>query len=244
MRDAKSKKKSNPFEGMSPVEGEAWIRQQNPNVIIVGVDEAGRGPLAGPVVAAAVVLDHPESIPGLQDSKKLTEHKREELFPEIIARAKAWAIAEASPLEIDSINILQADFLAMRRALAALGWPNLTVAGGSAVLCGGDLQALAGIILCAVDGNLRIAGVNPTAQLPVVKGDAHVASIAAASILAKVHRDRVMVELDSVYPQYGFSKHKGYPSPTHIEAIRQFGMIEAHRKSFKPKALEQVDLFR
>lgn len=236
-------KKPNPFDGMTPLEGDLWFRQSYPECILVGVDEAGRGPLAGPVVAAAVVLESPDSILGLQDSKKLSEHRREELFPLILSQAKAWAIAESSALEIDKVNILQADFWAMRRSLSALGWQGLPDSQGGVVLCGGDLTLLRGKVICAVDGNLPIAGVDLALQLPVIKGDGHVASIAAASILAKVHRDRVMVELDQKYPQYGFAKHKGYPSPDHIEAIRKYGMCEAHRRSFKPKALEQTSLF-
>lgn len=243
MRETKSRKKANPFDGMDPVQGEILLRKDYPQFLLVGIDEAGRGPLAGPVVAAAVVLDHPETIPGLNDSKKLTERKREELFPVILEKARAWAIAESTALEIDKINILQADFLAMRRALAALGWESLETGAAGHVWYGGDCSLLAKNGFCAVDGNLRIAGVPADKQIPVVKGDAHVASIAAASILAKVHRDRVMVELDAKYPQYGFAQHKGYPSPEHIDAIRRFGMCDVHRRSFKPKALEQTDLF-
>ena len=231
------------FLACRPAQGERHLRTNYPGALLVGIDEAGRGPLAGPVVAAAVVLAGADSIPGLNDSKKLSEAKREALFPLIQERALAWAIAEASPAEIDRHNILQADFLAMRRALSALGWPGLEV-GESKVWSRGPSCLDTGLVLAVVDGNQRIAGVDFARQLTVVKGDGHVASIAAASILAKVHRDRVMVELDVKYPQYGFAGHKGYPSEAHIEAIRTHGLCPEHRKSFKPKALAQTELFK
>ncbi|HSQ42354.1 MAG TPA: ribonuclease HII [Fibrobacteraceae bacterium] len=239
-----SPKKPSLFLGLSPLDGENLLRTQHPEAWIVGIDEAGRGPLAGPVVAAAVVLPSADGISGLNDSKKLSEKRREELFPQIQKNALAWAIAEASPAEIDQFNILQADFLAMRRALKALG---ITV---SNVPESGVPQTWSGIraeipntgVYVAVDGNLWIAGFEATQQEPVVKGDAHVASIAAASILAKVHRDHQMVALDRLYPQYGFAQHKGYPSPAHLDAIRQHGLCPEHRRSFRPKALEQLDL--
>lgn len=249
MREVKSKKRENLFEEYSPLEGELYLRQEYPDHIIAGIDEAGRGPLAGPVVAAVVVLASAEDIPGLEDSKKLTEAKREALFPIIQERALAWAIGEASPAEIDKINILQADFLAMRRALSALGW-NDDLDIRSPVKSSTRLQWSRGQfpsspmgVFCAVDGNLKISGVDPARQLPVVKGDAHVASIAAASILAKVHRDRAMLEWDLKFPHYGFAQHKGYPSEMHIDALREYGLSPIHRRSFKPKALDQMDLF-
>jgi len=238
--------KPNPFEVYSPLEGELFLRSQHPDVYLVGVDEAGRGPLAGPVVAAAVILPPDFDLPGLNDSKKLTEAKREVLFPLIQQHALAWAIAEASAAEIDQINILQADFLAMRRALQAIGWLGLrcqSPAGETRQQVWSSGVSMVGDFFVAVDGNLKISDVGPAQQLPVIKGDAHVASIAAASILAKVHRDRALVKMDLEYPQYGFAKHKGYPSPTHLEAMRQFGLCPEHRRSFKPKALDDLDLF-
>jgi ribonuclease HII len=242
-----SPSKSNPFSLLSPLEGELHAQELFPGCILIGIDEAGRGPLAGPVVAAAVILGNPKDIIGLHDSKKLSESKRDSLYPQIQDCAVAWAIAEASPAEIDKINILQADFLAMRRVLAALGWKGLDTSSTvgdthQQVWFHGQIPAGA-MPRALVDGNLKITGVNPSQQMVIVKGDAHVASIAAASILAKVHRDRVMIELDSIYPQYGLAGHKGYPSPSHIEAIRQYGLSPVHRKSFKPKALSDLDLF-
>lgn len=176
---------------------------------ICGVDEAGRGPLAGPVTAAAVVLPEGVEIPGINDSKKLTEAKREALFPAICEKALAWSVAFASHEEIDSYNILQATFLAMRRAVKGLSiLPQLAL----------------------VDGN-RDPGLELSTRC-IVKGDSHCASIAAASILAKVSRDRRMVELDRQYPQYGFAKHKGYPTKAHYEALASFGPSPVHRRSF------------
>ena len=176
---------------------------------VCGVDEAGRGPLAGPVCAAAVILPMDLSIPGLNDSKKLTEKKREALFPVIQEQALAWSVGWATAEEIDEINILQATFLAMKRAVEGLsqqpGW-------------------------ALVDGNRM-----PPLSIPgetVVKGDAQCASIAAASILAKVSRDRLLREWDQLYPQYGFAKHKGYGTKAHYEAIQQFGLLPIHRRSF------------
>lgn len=208
------------------------------------MDEAGRGPLAGPVVAAAVILHNADDIPGLQDSKKLSEEKREALFPLIQQKAFSWTIAEATPEEIDRLNILQADFLAMRRALARMGVTGLQNGNPSAtVLSGGQIPGMEESLHILVDGNLLIGGVPLGLQTAVVKGDAHVASIAAASILAKVHRDRIMVDLAAQFPQYGLEGHKGYPCPAHIEAIRIHGLSPCHRKSFKPKALDQLGFF-
>ena len=177
--------------------------------IICGCDEAGRGPLCGPVVAAAVILNPNEEIEGLNDSKKLTEKKREKLFDVIKEKALAYAIAEASPEEIDEINILNASMLAMRRAVEAL-------------------QIKADFAL--IDGNCSRGFTIPTQT--VVKGDALSSSIAAASILAKVTRDRQCIELDKQYPEYGIAKHKGYPTKDHMDAVRLHGPSPIHRKTF------------
>ena len=176
---------------------------------VCGCDEAGRGPLCGPVVAAAVILPRDTVIEGLNDSKKLTEKKREALFEVIKERAMAYAIAEATPAEIDEINILNASMLAMRRAVAAL-----SVKADFAL----------------IDGNCSRGFEIPTET--VVKGDAKSASIAAASILAKVTRDRQCVELDAEYPEYGIAKHKGYPTKDHMDAVRKYGAAPIYRKSF------------
>ena len=181
--------------------------------LLAGVDEVGRGPLAGPVVAAAVILDPDKPIIGLADSKKLSEKKREFLFTEIIEKAVAWSITRASVEEIDELNILHASMLAMRRAVE-------------------HLSPAPEYVL--VDGNRC-----PEMAFPceaVVKGDARVEAIAAASILAKVSRDREMVELDSVYPGYGLAKHKGYPTKAHLEAINLLGVNNLYRKTFGPVA--------
>ncbi|MDY6535514.1 ribonuclease HII [Acinetobacter faecalis] len=189
--------------------------------IIAGTDEAGRGPLVGSVVAAAVILDPNNPIEGLNDSKKLTEKKREMLFVEIQEKALAWAIAESSAKEIDELNILQASLLAMRRAVEKLHiQPDHVL----------------------VDGNKEPKGLLMSCEA-VVGGDALHAEISAASILAKVTRDHDMVELDQKYPQYGFAKHKGYPTKAHFEAIAQHGVIDEHRRSFGPvrKVLEAMN---
>lgn len=186
---------------------------------VCGVDEAGCGPLAGPVYAAAVILNPEYHIPGLNDSKKLSEKKRELLFPEIQNRALAWAIASASAEEIDQLNILQARLLAMRRAISAL-------------------QVRPDYIL--VDGN-RDPQPEEASTLLIVKGDAKSASIAAASILAKVARDHFMLELDVQYPEYAFAKHKGYPTRLHEERILQYGLCPQHRKTFLKKLLSRAD---
>jgi ribonuclease HII len=179
--------------------------------LVAGVDEAGRGPLAGPVVAAAVILDDCNPVEGLADSKVLTPAERERLFDEIRARALAFSIAHAAVEEIDSINILQATMLAMRRAVDGL-------------------RLLPVLVL--IDGN----------QIPVLKveaeaiidGDATVAAISAASILAKVHRDRMCLDLHRCHPQYGFDAHKGYATPEHLRALREHGACVAHRRTFAP----------
>ncbi len=176
---------------------------------VCGCDEAGRGPLCGPVVAAAVILPLDTVIEGLNDSKKLTEKKREALFEIIKEKAIAYAIAEASPVEIDEINILNASMLAMRRAVEAL-----------------PVKA----DFALIDGNCSRGFEIPTET--VVKGDAKSASIAAASILAKVTRDRQCVELDKEYPEYKIAKHKGYPTKEHMAAVRKYGAAPIYRMSF------------
>jgi ribonuclease HII len=181
--------------------------------LVAGVDEAGRGPLAGPVVAAAVILDELKPIQGLQDSKKLTALRRDKLFDEIRAKALCFSIAEASVEEIDTLNILQATLLAMRRAVMGLRLKPVKV---------------------LVDGN-QLPRLDVLAEA-IVQGDAKVQSISAASILAKVHRDRWCAELDQQFPQYGFSGHKGYGTAAHLAALRQFGACPEHRKSFRPVA--------
>lgn len=180
--------------------------------VICGVDEAGRGPLAGPVCAAAVILPKHLQIPGLTDSKKLSDKKRRELFPIIQQQAIAYGIGLASEAEIDEINILQATFLAMRRALSQLSIrPEIAL----------------------IDGNRETDFGLPVKT--VVKGDSLSANIAAASILAKVTRDTMMVELAEQYPEYGFEIHKGYGTKAHYEALRTYGPCPIHRKSFLKK---------
>ncbi|MDT7520173.1 ribonuclease HII [Rhodoferax sp. TBRC 17660] len=178
---------------------------------MAGVDEAGRGPLAGPVVAAAVILDDLRPIAGLNDSKKLTAARREKLFDEIRAKALCCSIAQASVEEIDEINILQATLLAMRRAVEGLRLKPAKV---------------------LVDGN-RLPVLDVLAEA-IVKGDATVPAISAASILAKVTRDRWCAELDAQYPQYGFAAHKGYGTAVHLAALEAHGACPAHRKTFAP----------
>jgi ribonuclease HII len=179
--------------------------------LICGVDEAGRGPLCGSVVAAAVILDPARPIDGLADSKKLTEKRREQLAPIIRERALAWAVAEASVEEIDRLNILHATMLAMKRAVEAL-------------------QIAPDEVL--IDGN-RCPQIAYPVQA-IVKGDSLVAAISAASILAKTARDAQMLALDALHPQYGLASHKGYPTAAHLAAIRQHGVKDFYRKSFGP----------
>ncbi len=179
--------------------------------LVAGVDEAGRGPLAGPVVAAAVILDELKPIKGLADSKVLTALRRERLFDEIRARALCCSIAQASVEEIDRLNILQATLLAMQRAVQGL-------------------RLMPRLVL--VDGN-RLPLLDMRAQA-IVKGDALVPAISAASILAKVHRDRWCAELDVQFPLYGFAKHKGYGTAEHLTALRAHGACAQHRRSFRP----------
>ncbi len=187
--------------------GPAWAAPG----LVAGVDEAGRGPLAGPVVAAAVILDELKPIAGLADSKALTARRRERLYDEIRARALCCCIASASAQEIDELNILQATLLAMRRAVEGLRLrPHRVV----------------------VDGNRTPVLAMPVAA--IVKGDARVAAISAASILAKVQRDRLCDELHDRYPAYGFARHKGYPTAVHLAALQRHGRCPEHRRSFGP----------
>lgn len=182
---------------------------------VCGVDEAGRGPLVGAVVAGAVVLDPNNPIHGLKDSKKLTAAKRDVLYEQILANAKAWGVGEASPSEIDQINILQATMLAMRRAIEDLSmrlgaWPE---------------KAL-------IDGN-RCPEL-PIAAEAIVKGDAKEPAISAASIIAKVTRDRQMLRLHELHPEYGFAQHMGYPTEAHFAALKRYGACSEHRRTFSP----------
>ncbi|WP_302175246.1 ribonuclease HII [uncultured Hydrogenophaga sp.] len=181
--------------------------------LVAGVDEAGRGPLAGPVVAAAVILDDLHPIPGLNDSKKLSASRREALFDQIRAKALCCSVAQASVEEIDRLNILQATMLAMRRAVQGLRLKPAKV---------------------LVDGN-RLPPLDVLAEA-IVGGDAKVAAISAASILAKVTRDRQLVELHASHPEYGFDRHKGYGTADHLEALRRLGPLPVHRRSFAPVA--------
>lgn len=180
--------------------------------LVAGVDEAGRGPLAGSVVAAAVILDAGSPLAGLTDSKKLSAARREALEAEIKQSAKAWSVAEASHHEVDEMNILQASLLAMKRALLGL-------------------NLVPGLVL--VDGN-RLPSLENYRMRAIVKGDLYEPCISAASILAKQYRDRQMLELDRLYPQYGFAQHKGYPTALHRELLAQHGVSPVHRRSFKP----------
>lgn len=194
---------------MTNLEFDAAYRDQG-IMLLCGVDEAGRGPLAGPVFAAAVIFD-PEHVPeGLNDSKKLSEKKREKLFDEICEKALTYSIASASVEEIESVNILQATFLAMKRAVEGL-------------------SVVPGLVL--VDGNKIPQGL-PSDARAVIGGDALSATIGAASVLAKVSRDRYMLELDKQYPEYVFSKHKGYGTALHYERLKEYGISPVHRRSF------------
>lgn len=181
-------------------------------LLIAGVDEAGRGPLAGSVVAAAVILDPARPIAGLADSKKLSEAKRDALAPLIREQALAWCVAEASVAEIDTLNILHATMLAMRRAVEGLGVTPQEV---------------------LIDGNRVPKGLLVPARA-IVKGDALEPAISAASILAKTVRDAQLLELDARHPGYGFARHKGYPTAEHLAAIERLGVLPEHRKSFGP----------
>jgi len=194
---------------MKPVEG--LISGEQGHVRLAGVDEVGRGPLVGAVVAAAVILDPQRPIEGLTDSKKLTERQRERLAPIIRERALCWALGRAEAIEIDQVNILQASLLAMQRAVAALS------------IRPDHVQ---------VDGN-RCPRL-PCSVEAIVKGDLTIPAISAASIIAKVARDREMISLDERHPEYGFARHKGYPTREHLQALRSYGVISEHRRSFSP----------
>jgi ribonuclease HII len=187
-----------------------WYRRAGTD-LVAGVDEAGRGPLAGPVVAAAVMLDPDRPVPGLADSKVLSEAKREAIYEDIVSAALAWSVGRAEVAEIDRLNILQATMLAMQRALAGLA-PAAQYA--------------------LVDGN-RLPDL-PCRAEAVVRGDSLVPAISAASIIAKVTRDREMHSMDARYPGYGFAQHKGYPSRRHIEALERLGVTAIHRRSYAP----------
>jgi ribonuclease HII len=193
---------------MNLYEYDDYLRNRDNAKVIVGVDEAGRGPLAGDVYAAAVVLS-PEIIDGINDSKKISEKKREMLFDEIIMKSITYSIGVASVDEIEEMNILNATMLAMKRAISSLN---------------------SSYEIVYIDGNK-----SPELSLPsktIIKGDALSASIAAASIVAKVSRDRYMLKMDKLYPEYGFAKHKGYGTKEHCENIRKYGICPIHRKSF------------
>lgn len=195
---------------------EAALREKGLK-FVCGVDEAGRGPLCGPVAAAAVILPEGLKIEGINDSKKLTEKKREKLYDEITKKALAWGVGLASPAEIDELNILQATYLAMKRAVESM-------------------KIVPDYVL--VDGNRDPKIGIPTAT--IVKGDGKAACIAAASILAKVTRDRLLIEMDKAYPEYGFAKHKGYPTKAHYAAIAEHGISPEHRRSFLKNLSEHI----
>lgn len=187
-----------------------WYRRAGTRML-AGVDEAGRGPLAGPVVAGAVILDPDMPVTGLADSKKLSQKRRDLLYGEITGKALAWSIGRADVEEIDSLNILQATLLAMQRAVAGL-----VPAAEYAMVDGNRLPALA----CPADA--------------IIKGDSLVPAISAASIIAKVTRDREMLAMDAEYPGYGLAQHKGYPSRAHLEALQRLGVTAIHRRSYAP----------
>lgn len=191
--------------------------------LVAGVDEAGRGPLAGPVIAAAVILNPKKPIKGLADSKQLTEKQRDKLFIQIREHALSWSVARATVKEIDDINILQASLLAMQRAVARL-----------------SIQPQ----LALIDGNK--CPVLPCTAKAIIDGDALEPAISAASIVAKVLRDRFMKLLDKKYPHYGFAKHKGYPTEAHVQALRSHGVSRVHRRTFAPVAAcltEEISCF-
>jgi len=185
---------------------------------VAGVDEAGRGPLAGPVVAAAVIFPANFFLAGVDDSKKLSHHLREQLYPQIIANCLSYGVSAVSVEEIDHINIYQAAMLAMRQALAQLSPPAQHV-----LVDGRNIPQLA------------------LPQTSIIKGDGLSFTIGAASIIAKVTRDRIMLDYHRAFPRYGFDKHKGYATPAHLTALRQNGPCEIHRRSFRPRALREVE---
>lgn len=219
------KRRSKPVFEMDPTRTRERALWKDGAHYVAGVDEAGVGPLAGPVVAAAVILPRDAVLDGVNDSKKLTEAKREALFREITERATAWAVAGATPAEIDKINIYHAALLAMARAVNALGLP---------------------VDHALVDG--RVVPGLACPQTRIVGGDAQEPTIAAASILAKVQRDRIMAALHLEFPQYGFNRHKGYPTPVHRQALAEHGPCSLHRLSYEavrrlvePPALPDFD---
>lgn len=199
-----------------------WLIERMGYPMVIGVDEVGRGPIAGPVVAAAVSLPPNAVVSGLDDSKRLSDSTRRELAAQIRTHALCWAVGQATPAEIDSFNIRQAAFLAMRRALGKLDIPEEA--------------------LVLVDGSCEIPGIT-SSQRSIVRGDSRVAAIAAASILAKVHRDDYMLDLDAKYPGYGFAQHKGYPTQAHLEALQRLGPTPEHRRTFAPVEAIQYRLF-
>jgi ribonuclease HII len=200
-------------------EFDCTLLQGNAGTVVAGVDEVGRGPLAGPVMAAAVCLDLTRPIEGINDSKKLSAQQRETLYARIVAEARAWAVGEASVEEIDTINILQASLLAMQRAITALSIrPTLIL----------------------VDGLYPVPGIQTVSQMPLVKGDGRSACIAAASIVAKVTRDRLMAGYAQKYPQYEFDAHKGYGTARHCQLIGSFGLCAIHRKTFSRKFVKNT----
>jgi Ribonuclease HII len=204
-------------ENLNLMQAEQVLAKHFENHVLIGVDEAGRGPLAGPVVAAAVILITTPTTAALNDSKKLSERQREKIFEELPNYCKHYFIAEASAQEIDELGILNANFLAMRRAIA----PIIS-----------SLDENKQLYKILVDGNLYIREIDESLQMPIIKGDGRVACIAAASIFAKVHRDRLMVKFSEQFPNYGFEKHKGYGTKAHLEAVKKLGVCEIHRKSF------------
>lgn len=208
--NAQKESRSSLFAEVSPDLAD-WPQHQGQKV--AGTDEAGRGPLAGAVFAAAVILPANYSLPGLTDSKKLSARKREQLYDQIVQQAEAFAIAEVSAQQIDQLNIFQASMLAMHKAVSALAVsPDFVY----------------------VDG--KHCPVWQWSSAALVKGDSRLHCIAAASVLAKVARDRELLKLDEIYPGYGFARHKGYPTPEHLLALRKLGVCEAHRRSYAPVA--------
>ena len=195
--------------------------EKEQNCSVIGTDEAGRGPLAGPVVAAAVQLDLSNPIEGINDSKKLSAKKRELLYNKISSQAISWSIGHASPEEIDSINILQASLLAMKRALD-------------------NLNTQSSLVL--IDGNKTINDLSRIRQFSIINGDCISASIAAASIVAKVTRDRLMMKYHEKYPEYSFDTNKGYPTKEHRKRVLKYGLTPIHRKSFCERILTQIEL--
>ena len=204
--------------------GQAELRCYDSGIsALIGLDEAGRGPLAGPVACAACALPWPTPVTGLDDSKKLDETERVALFDQIIAKATAFAVVLVEPDVIDSVNILRASLLGMAQAWATVVQHQPALRGAVAL----------------VDGKMRAPLPDSVTQHPLVQGDARSVNIAAASILAKVSRDRVMVSYDAIYPGYGFAQHKGYPTPAHRQAVAKLGPTPIHRRSFRLPGVEK-----